>query len=48
MAPNFGTQIDGGEWARRWYRDHVKVLSSERGDEMWECLREVLGVGYET
>jgi hypothetical protein len=48
MAPDFGAQEDGGERACRWYRDRMKDLSPERGDEMGECLGEVLAVGDET
>jgi hypothetical protein len=48
MVPNFGAQEDGRERARRRYRDHIKDLSPERGDEVGECLSEVLVVGNET
>jgi hypothetical protein len=48
MAPYFGTQEDGGEWACRRYRYHIKDLSPERGDKVGECLGEVLAIGDET
>jgi hypothetical protein len=48
VAPNFGAQVDGRERAYRRYRDRMKDLSSEGGDEVGECLSEVLAVGDET
>ena len=48
MAPNFGTQEDGRERARRWYRNRMKDLSPKGGDKVGECLSEVLDVGDET
>jgi hypothetical protein len=48
VASDFGTQKDGRERACRWYRDRMKDLSPEGGDEMGECLSEVLAVGDET
>jgi hypothetical protein len=47
VAPNFGAQEDGRERACQWYRDYVKDLSPEGGDEVGECLSEVLAVGDE-
>ena len=44
MVPDFGAEEDGGKGARRWYRDRMKNLSPERGDEVGECLQEVLAV----
>jgi hypothetical protein len=38
MAPYFGVQEDGGEWAQQRYKDYMKDLSLERGDEVGECL----------
>jgi len=48
VAPNFGAQEDRGKRACRWYSNRMKDLSPERGDEMGECLSEVLAVGDET
>jgi hypothetical protein len=48
VAPNFGAQEDGGKRAGRRYRDRMQDLSPERGDEVGECLSEVLAVGDET
>jgi hypothetical protein len=48
VVPNFGAQEDGRERACRRYRNRVKDLSPERGDEVGECLSEVLAVGDET
>ena len=48
MAPDFGAQEDGGERTCRRYRDHMKDFSPERGDEVGECLSEVLDAGDET
>jgi len=47
MAPYFGAQIDGGKRARRRYRDRMKCEGPERGDEVGECLCEVLDAGDE-
>ena len=47
MAPDFGAQEDGRERACRRYRDRMKDLSPEGGDEVGECLSEVLTVGDE-
>jgi hypothetical protein len=47
MAPDFGAQEDGRERACRRYRDCMEDLSPERGDEVGECLGEVLAVGDE-
>jgi hypothetical protein len=38
MVPDFGTKKDGGKWAKHRYRDRMKNLGSERGDEVGECL----------
>ena len=48
MAPNFGAQEDGGKRASRWYRNCMRDLGPEGGDEVGECLSEVLAVGDET
>jgi hypothetical protein len=48
VVPDFGAQEDGRERARRWYRDRMNDLGPERGDEMGECLSEVLAVENET
>jgi hypothetical protein len=48
VAPDFGAQEDGGKRACQWYPNRMKDLSPERGDEVGECLGEVLGAGDET
>jgi hypothetical protein len=48
MEPDFGAQKDGRERAGRRYRNRMQDLSPERGDEVGECLSEVLAVWDET
>jgi hypothetical protein len=48
VAPDFGAQENGGKRAGRRYRNRMKDLSPEGGDEVGECLSEVLAVGDET
>jgi hypothetical protein len=48
MAPDFGAQEDGGKRAGRQYPNCMKNFSPERGDEVGECLGEVLDAGEET
>jgi hypothetical protein len=48
VVSDFGTQEDGRERAGRQYRNRMKDFSPEGGDEVGECLSEVLAVGDET